>query len=783
MPRYSALAADADPPPPIDPPDYAQAVRASSDLLAAELEEFELDEPANPHRLFLTRAQLATRKLALDTRLNLVTIRHQFDPVFEWWVQLDDRFDAALSKVGNTFVLRRVLAVAVVGLLVLVVTLLLAYTLDQLGTGGTFSNHGELLQIMAGDVVSRHDLEQSVEYFASMPRMPGSAADHQYALYVQGQFKAHNLQGVHVHEFASTVQHPLNESLYLRVQGGESFVVAEPGGGDHGLAFASGLRPGKASSQKVVFANFGTDKDYAVLQTAGVDVADAVVLVQYGMVHPSQKLIAAAKHKAAAVVLIPDTDTGVHAVRVNVALPEGDEIPSTPCLPVLAATARRLFALMAGLGPSLDALGWGWAGETVLVGGTLGNNKRLELSLLAAELPDAPMWNVNGYIEGREQSKRRVVVGASRDLLCGGAVSASGHAVMLEVMQVLHHLYTTKNWRPLRSIQFVLFAGGSANRAGVVEHVSGNPKVDRQEEYAFIDLDNVVGGDTFEVECHPALHPLVSAVLHMVRAQGHSETLAQQYFKGLTPRFPYLTLTDSSMYVMQTRGGTPAVRIRYTGKAPPEGLCQDTFAWFTENVDGDMTRHHTMVETVAKLAFKLADDPLIPFGYDEYVRAMAEMMRGVQQRSLELHMQLNFKQAQLGYTKFLEVTGRYQQWAHAWKNFVYNEYSVDATVSAAEPTVLLLNRWDWNDRMVLFEDEIVVAGPRHQVLWGGTPQRYDNHGLMKLYAFPGVDSRYPWNVLPEVQRAIATGDQAHAQQVLDKEFAVVAEAASRFYVN
>lgn len=130
--------------------------------------------------------------------------------------------------------------------------------------------------------------------------------------------------------------------------------------------------------------------------------------------------------------------------------------------------------------------------------------KKAEIDVNARYRPQAPTANVIGMLEGSDKflSKEYIVVGSSLDgqgmqgetcLFPGADINASGVAAVLETARVL----SNPNYRPKRSIIFVLFSAGEHQYMGSRAFVENFPKLRNVE--AFVNAQNIGYGDSIVV--------------------------------------------------------------------------------------------------------------------------------------------------------------------------------------------------------------------------------------------------------------------------------------------
>ena len=130
--------------------------------------------------------------------------------------------------------------------------------------------------------------------------------------------------------------------------------------------------------------------------------------------------------------------------------------------------------------------------------------KWAEIDVNASYNPTARTTNVYGLLRGTDKhlSEEYIVIGASLDgsgmqgetcLFPGADINASGVAAVLETARLL----SKADYRPRRSVLFVLFSGGEQQFAGSRRFVELYPQLGKAE--AFINVQNIGYGDSVAV--------------------------------------------------------------------------------------------------------------------------------------------------------------------------------------------------------------------------------------------------------------------------------------------
>ena len=130
--------------------------------------------------------------------------------------------------------------------------------------------------------------------------------------------------------------------------------------------------------------------------------------------------------------------------------------------------------------------------------------KKAEIDVNARYNPAARTTNVMGLLRGTDKylSREYIVIGASLDgsgmqgetcLFPGADINATGVAAVLETARLL----SQADYRPRRSVLFVIFSGSEQQYAGSRAFVELYPQLKRAE--AFVNVQNIGYGDSVDV--------------------------------------------------------------------------------------------------------------------------------------------------------------------------------------------------------------------------------------------------------------------------------------------
>lgn len=263
---------------------------------------------------------------------------------------------------------------------------------------------------------------------------------------------------------------------------------------------------------QMIFCGYGVDNPYFD-EYANVDVQGKIAVVLTGLPesHSMPESVAqryvALRDKAR----VAERHGAIGMLAVNVSRnceswePQGriycGELPHMPTFPVLHLTLDCAREIFHGEKMEFDTAFAALAGGKVSSFALL---KKAEVDINARYRPLARTANVVGILEGSDARLKDeiIVVGASLDglgmqgetcLFPSADINASGVAAVLETARLL----SNPDYRPHRSVAFVLFSGSEQQYLGSRQFVADFPKLRRVE--AFVGVQNIGSGDSVVV--------------------------------------------------------------------------------------------------------------------------------------------------------------------------------------------------------------------------------------------------------------------------------------------
>lgn len=291
---------------------------------------------------------------------------------------------------------------------------------------------------------------------------------------------------------------------------------------------------------QLIYANYGTQEDYAELVAAGVNFTGKIVITRYGPVLRGLKIKGAEDLGAAGVIIYSDprddgyitVDNGFESYpagparnptsvqRGSVAyinLYPGD--PTTPGIPAYEDSNRT-----AGTnGPRIPSLPISWANAERLLAEIdgvylegAGAKRRLSgrasaRSVRLVNHVDAkvrPIWNAMAAIPGHVRDEV-VIIGCHRDAWVLGATDPiSGTASLTEVVRGLGALLKA-GWKPLRTIVVASWDAEEYALIGSTEYGEDFADWISEHAVAYINVDVSAAGSQWSSQASPSLSHLV----------------------------------------------------------------------------------------------------------------------------------------------------------------------------------------------------------------------------------------------------------------------------------
>lgn len=370
------------------------------------------------------------------------------------------------------------------------------------------------------DTLMKHVMELSSDTYQG--RLAGSEGYNRAARYVQRAFKSYGLEKVEEQPFAVECNEVENAKFNVYRPGDKERRVFTLG---NEFCCAGVTGRGYVDAQ-MVFCGYGVD-DSEFDEYKNVDVKGKVVIVLTGLPESLRLPQSVASHYTSlrdkARTAEKHGAIGMLAVNMNTTCPQYEvqsrtycgELPHLSTFPILHLTLECAREIMADQVTPIDSAIVRMERDGEVQSFSL--LKKAEIDVNARYNPAARTVNVMGLLRGtdRYMADEYIVIGASMDgsgmqgetcLFPGADINASGVAAVLETARLL----SKPEYRPKRSVLFVIFSGSEQLYAGSRQFVELYPQMKRIE--AFVNVQNIGYGDSVTVLGglkYPSLEELV----------------------------------------------------------------------------------------------------------------------------------------------------------------------------------------------------------------------------------------------------------------------------------
>ncbi|KAK9455324.1 hypothetical protein V1511DRAFT_347359 [Dipodascopsis uninucleata] len=732
--------------------------------------------------------------------------------------------DSRLEKVGNPLLIKRLVVVFMLSLVLWVVVETGLVNLSPGPSGAPWPpQHYELdgLRRYYMLEVDSQAIEKQMENLSKLPHMAGTRADFAFAEYITNEFKSMEaFDDVEITRYnvLLTYAESGHQRLYLIGKNSYEAALNEPpvySGSDKQPYPLVGLSASGNVTGHLIYANYGTKKDFELLKKLKVKIDGAIVICRYGLLHESLKIKAAELYGAKGVVLFRDKNPSEDSFPNGRSIPEdgvqrgsaalrnwipGDvltpEWPSTPTarkdtienstalthipsIPISWSDAKHFINAIKGHGRKVDA---SWVGNFAGVaewwtGSSTSPLANLESNLVEEERQ--PIWNVIAKLEGMEQSEKAIILGAHRDSWCYGSSDAvSGTAVMLEVARVLGSIVRTQYWRPSRSIYFASWDGTEQNLIGSTEWVEANIDALRAHGEVYINLDQAVSGPSFRAKSNPLLQNVLYEAMRHVHDISYNGSMLDAWGEKSLPGLE----GDVDTLPFQSYAGVASIDLGFESPGGyPTRTCYDNIQWMKEfgdpttavnrytDKDSDSTTlvyHKMLAQLVGAMIIRLADEYIIPFDVRAYGDRTREYLSDLQEYAGSV--KLDTSRIDQAIDAIISSAAELETWAHDWEMNVIH-------LGDRETAAMAAHRFSRNSRVVNFD--------KHLLNDEGIPGRtWLKHVLFAPQMWPPTSQDKSFKssgTFPSVRDALERGDKTEAQIQLDKVASYILQAAEK----
>uniref|UniRef100_A0ACD5X857 Uncharacterized protein n=1 Tax=Avena sativa TaxID=4498 RepID=A0ACD5X857_AVESA len=404
--------------------------------------------------------------------------------------------------------------------------------------------------------------------------------------------------------------------------------------------------PSGAALAEAVFVNLGREEDFVALDRLGVTVRGRVAVAVRGGGYRGGVVARAAKRGAAAVLIAGRADGGVERGTVILGGP-GDPLtpgwaatdgaqrlgfdhhavrrrfPTIPSMPVSAETASSIIRTLGG--PPLPAEWRAGLGLGDHVGG-VGPGPTLLNFTYQEDRKMARIKDIFAIIKGYEEPDRYVLLGNHRDAWTYGAVDPnSGTAALLDVARRLG-IMLQSGWTPRRTIIICSWDAEEFGMIGSTEWVEENLGDLHSKAVAYLNVDCAVQGVGLFAGSTPQLDNLLVDVTRQVKDPDVEGKTVHDTWSTMNGgiNIERLARTDSDFAPFLHHAGIPCVDLYYGKEFPGYHTALDSYTWMEKHGDPLFLRHLAITEIWGLLALRLADDLVLPFGYQTYASQLQE---------------------------------------------------------------------------------------------------------------------------------------------------------------
>lgn len=521
----------------------------------------------------------------------------------------------------------------------------------------------------AWSVPSPDTLRSRLLLLSESPHQAGSPMSRAVAERVLARFRSFGLDA-RIERFEAMMPVPVSRTAELLGPERYALKLAEPAipedkdSGDAGqLPTYNAYSPDGDVTGEVVYVNYGTPEDYAVLDSLGISVRGRIVLARYGRSWRGIKPKVAAEHGAIATLIYSDPrddgywvgdvypkgpmrpEQGVQRGSVmdmprypgdpqspGWASEEGapklplysvQTLSPIPVLPISYGDALPILRNLAG--PVAPA---SWRGALPVTYHTGPGPSRMHVAL-RFDWQVRPLYDVIATIPGERWPDEWVIFGNHHDAWVNGAEDPlSGLVAVEEMGRSLGNLLKT-GWRPERTIKLAAWDGEEWGLLGSTEWAEKHADELKRNVVAYINSDTNNRG-WLGVSGSHSLQAFVREVARDVvdPKSGGSVLDALQRRRAGSRTGPVSAPADTAFSISALGSGSdytvfldhlglPSLNMAYGGGAEA-GIYHsiyDSFDHYTRFMDTTFEYGVAEARTLATAALRLADAPVLPFEF------------------------------------------------------------------------------------------------------------------------------------------------------------------------
>jgi N-acetylated-alpha-linked acidic dipeptidase len=403
---------------------------------------------------------------------------------------------------------------------------------------------------------------------------------------------------------------------------------------------------------KVIYANTGSEEDYAYLKSRGLDVSNSIALVRARGICRGMKIVAAEKEGVAGLLIYPELkDQGFRKAEfpfgphlnpwvsqrgslLKYFLYPGDPtepdaeslstLPKIPAMPISQEVASTLLKNI--LGESVPEPWHGWLPE----GYHTGPGPAVVKMVYRGTKQRRTIRNIFAWLNTKTDEKHFVVAGNHYDAwVYGAADPISGTTVMLETAKVLSNL-TRQGWTPRRKILFAFWDGEEYGMFGSTAWVKNNLSL-LKNAVTYINVDTAFRARDFSPYLSPGLYSSLDRALVDLQ-----DPDSGKYF--LEVRAEYQNPGFSSDVVPFIRfAGVPVVDAGFGRTYSVYHSLYDDEMWLEKFGDPDARFRVALSKIVSRYLYRISNDVLLPYDFTEIQPYANKALNALQKKGNTQH--------------------------------------------------------------------------------------------------------------------------------------------------
>ena len=495
-------------------------------------------------------------------------------------------------------------------------------------------------------IPQREDLRSFLAALTEHAHLAGTSGDYHTAHYVLDKFRTFGME-VEIEKIPTMLSFPQQQAELFTptftAKLSEDIVRQDTTSDTYwrNHTFLAYSPPGSVTA-KLVYANYGTPRDFSRLEEIGVDVRGKIVLMRYGECFRGLKIMNAEARGAVGSLIYsdpqedgfsrgqtypkgpwrPSSSVQRGSSQFN-SLCAGDPwrlylngsvletcgyetsglIPSHPALPLSYEDALPLLESLGGSKAPKEFRGG--LNITYTVGPS---DYDLTLNTYNQNIPKE-IPNVYAKIPGSDPEAGSILLGNHRDAWVFGAADPnSGTAALLEVARAFSKLLQL-GWKPRRTIYLMSWSGEEFGLLGSTAFTELHPEI-MDTAIAYLNVDIAVRGNvSLSVKATHSLTDLIIDATRMIVApDSPGEKLFDKWNKTIE------TLGSGSDYTaFLDRFGVASMDMTYDGNYGVYHSIYDSFSWMSTQGDPSFAYHQAMTRLWSLMAFRLASYETLPF--------------------------------------------------------------------------------------------------------------------------------------------------------------------------